>query len=196
MWSYWCRVGKRAFADTLALFGWGNWTRIAVRTGSFLIAVFAASYFGATQIATGKAEWLFYALIGTGLLFVLVFVGYLVVTPHRLDCESRAENTSLTARLTTKAITEDGIHRLHAAFEEGVAIDRSKGMFGPNPYRAAEWVDETADLLDEIAPRHEALMFRTLPTDFDNPRIYGQPPLTKHLAKLRFIIGRMAKSIG
>ena len=190
MGQYWIRVWRRAMSETLTLFGWGGRGRFAIRTGGFLLAVFAATYFGAGELAENKFLWVIYAALASTVIFLIVLVLYFIGTPHRFDRDIREDRDAIEDQLRARQITEEAVAQVQAAYDRGNDIQNS-------PERSLEniraWCSDTEELLDNVAPSQEAWMFRTV--EDEAGRLGESQILPLRLNKLRRIIARMSAAL-
>lgn len=192
MWGYWKRVFGRAFRDSVAFLGWGDWKRLVIRTVQFFAAVGGMVLLGWVAQATDKLVfWVAIAAASAG-AFPLTFVARVIATPYRLDLETRNEVTALQRQLEARRRSEESGQLLRALHDEGQQLlDPSlDGWFG----RVCDWYARADRLVAEHLPPSEAFMFTSL-----SPKLHQMGPmaigtlrehLSTSLGKLRMMVGR------
>jgi hypothetical protein len=190
--------------DTLALFGWGKAGTLALRTVLTLAVIFFGAFVaGDVEVATSKTKWLLYGAVATACLFLLVYIVYVVCTPHRLDAEHAREQEAMRTQLSGErdaAISE--LRRWNDRQAVGQRLEKlwhAGDEFRRSARDTPEWKIDVVNWFARVnaegkgcLPPDEQFMLEThsSPPDVNLHVITVQQLLAAQLGKLRLVISR------
>jgi len=203
--SYYWIVIKRAWSETISIFGWG-WKSVVLLV---LPAIVAFVFLVRFPDEKGFADYLVsgvYAVVVSAVVFAIVFSFYLLLAPSMLYSEIRNQLSEQMAQIRQRANRLEIADILKRCYEDGKAIKKSGGIVnftGLEVRKAKRWHQENLRLFKDLLPGDEYYMYETLvedpdPDDGPLPTL-GFGLLNYHevhgarLKKLRLIIARVLK---
>jgi hypothetical protein len=192
MWGYWCRVGHRATKNTLEFLGWNRPARIAFRVVAPLITIFLGTYLVGVESAVSRGEWLILGAVVSAGAFLIVLMGYLVGTPHRLDRELATQRDNARDQLLRWTETEDTGRLFEELWRKGNALRNGaeRGIIWKIDIK--HWFEEV-DREAHRLPPNEAFMLvsHSQPPDMLMSSQTFLDALNARLGKLRLVVDRL-----
>lgn len=156
---YRARLTRRAFADSLAFYGWGLKT-IFLIAGPLGVGVLVRLVADPGAIRPFVISGV-YGVVGMVTLFLLVLLWHMFVASSRVDREQADELTALKTQLAARNKSSEVAELLLARYDAGLAILTTSESTFMKASMGQDWHQDNLRLLEPVLSRKEYVGYKT-----------------------------------